>query len=102
MGWVVPAHHPGHVGPRLSFGDQASGDAARYDWGERGCSIWDKSLIPMTAPEVRRLLVRLIWTANPSAEFVLSWSAWRRRHQATARRRHYQRRLSLLSTLVRL
>jgi hypothetical protein len=43
-------------------------------------------------PEVRRLLVALVWTAPVQAGFVLAWSRWRRRHQARARRAHYHRR----------
>jgi len=33
---------------------------------------------------------------------VLAWSRWRRRHQAQARRSHYQRRLARLGTQVQL
>jgi hypothetical protein len=43
-------------------------------------------------PEVRRLLVALVWTTPSQPGFVLAWSRWRRRHQARARRAHYQRR----------
>ncbi len=46
-------------------------------------------LIPLTVPEVRRLLARLIWTHHPGHDDVLAWSHWRRRHQARARRYHY-------------
>jgi SRSO17 transposase len=45
-----------------------------------------------TAPEIRRLLVALVWTAPIQPSLVLTWSRWRRRHQARARRAHYQRR----------
>ena len=44
----------------------------------------DEKLIPLTVPEVRRLLYRLIWRHQPTDESVLRWSRWRRRHQATA------------------
>ena len=47
----------------------------------------------MTVPEVRRLLTRLVWTENQLPDFILSWSWWRRSHQARARRCHYKRRL---------
>ena len=50
-------------------------------------------LLPLTVPEVRRLLCRLVWTPVVPAEQVLAWSRWRRRHQARARRCHYRRRL---------
>ncbi len=49
-------------------------------------------LIPLTVPEVRRLLWWLIFEAVPCPEHLLAWSHWRRRHQATAKRCHYRRR----------
>ena len=59
-------------------------------------------LIPLTVPEVRRLLWRLIWRTPPPPAFVLAWSLWRRRHQARARRCHYQRRVAQLGIYVQL
>jgi hypothetical protein len=47
-------------------------------------------LLPLTVPEIRRLLVALVWTIPVQPAFVLAWS--RRRHQARARRAHDQRR----------
>ncbi|WIG57557.1 MAG: hypothetical protein OJF49_000302 [Ktedonobacterales bacterium] len=55
-------------------------------------------LLPLTVPEIRRLLYGLAAAADPLATAVLAWSHWRRRHQATARRCHYKRRLALIST----
>ena len=49
-------------------------------------------LIPLTVPEVRRLLWGVVWRAFPTVEQVLAWSTWRRHHQAVAKRCHYQRR----------
>jgi hypothetical protein len=54
-------------------------------------------LIPLTVPEVRRLLWGVVWRAFPSADHVLAWSTWRRHHQAVAKRCHYQRRGVILS-----
>jgi len=48
-------------------------------------------LLPLTVPEIRRLLVALVWTIPVQPAFVLAWSR-RRRHQARARRAHDQRR----------
>jgi hypothetical protein len=48
--------------------------------------------MPLTVPEVRRLLGRLIWHTPPAPEQVLDWSCWRRRHQARAKRAHIKRR----------
>jgi hypothetical protein len=49
-------------------------------------------LIRVSSPEVRRLLVRLLWSRLPEADEVLRWSEWRRAHQAFARRCHYKKR----------
>jgi hypothetical protein len=55
------------------------------------------NLIPLTVPEVHRLLIRLLWNDLPSQTFTLSWSRWRRRHQARARHFHYRTRLARLT-----
>ena len=49
--------------------------------------------MPLTVPEVRRLLTRLVWTESQPPDFILYWSWWRRHHQARARQCHYKRRL---------
>lgn len=54
-------------------------------------------LLPLTVPEVRRLLVRLMWQDLPSQAHILAWSHWRRRHQARAKHFHYRRRLARLT-----
>jgi hypothetical protein len=58
-------------------------------------------LLPLTVPEVRKLLCRLAW-GRPPPERALAWSVWRRRHQARAQRCHYRRRLRRLTAKVRL
>jgi SRSO17 transposase len=50
-------------------------------------------VLPLTVPEVRKLLCRLLWAPTAPADQVLAWSHWRRRHQARARWCHYRRRL---------
>lgn len=50
-------------------------------------------LLPLTIPEVRHLLARLIWPASSSARWVLAWSWWRRCHQSRASYYHTKRRL---------
>jgi hypothetical protein len=55
---------------------------------------------PLTVPEVRRLLWGVVLRAFPSVEHVLDWSAWRRHHQAVAKRCHYRRRHPALTTTV--
>lgn len=56
-------------------------------------------LIPLTVPEVRRLLWGVVWRAFPTVEHVLAWSTWRRHHQAVAKRCHYKRRGVILPYL---
>lgn len=54
-----------------------------------------EELINLTVNEIRRLIN--IWIIHPIRDLThrMRWSHWRRRHQATARRSHYKRRLSL-------
>ena len=49
-------------------------------------------LLPLTVPEVRRLLWRLAWGQAPDPQQILAWSIWRRRHQQRARRCHRRQR----------
>jgi len=56
----------------------------------------NRRLIRMTAlvpsvPEIRYLLARLRIGLPTQKPFVLAWSLWRRRHQATATVSHYKR-----------
>jgi hypothetical protein len=53
-------------------------------------------LLPLTVPEVQRLLFALVWQPPPAPARVLQWSAWRRRHQARAKQVHIKRRLCSL------
>ncbi|MFG2233425.1 hypothetical protein ACGFNX_26095, partial [Streptomyces sp. NPDC048723] len=48
-------------------------------------------LIPLTLPELRRLISRLT-RPRASIDHVLHWSHWRRRRQFQARISHYKRR----------
>src|SRR3954449_4188680 len=49
-------------------------------------------LLPLTVPEVRRLLWALVSPRLPPPRTVLHWAAWRRKHQQRARRAHWRRR----------
>ena len=53
------------------------------------------NLIALTVNEIRRLINLLIILPARDLAHRLRWSLWRRRHQAQARRAHYQRRLNL-------
>jgi SRSO17 transposase len=52
-----------------------------------------RPLLPLTVPEVRHLLGRLIWPAPASVKRALAWSWWRRCHQSRASYFHTKRRL---------
>ena len=49
-------------------------------------------LVPLTVPEVRRLLWQLVWARPPDPAQTIAWSLWRRRHQQRACRCHWRRR----------
>lgn len=51
-------------------------------------------LVPISVPELRRLLGRL--TAGHPVQDVISWSRWRRQHQAVARDAPVKRRRAAL------
>lgn len=53
-------------------------------------------LIPLTVPEVRRLLGLLLLATDQARHHRLRWSGWRRKRQAAARRSHYRRRMSVI------
>ncbi|MGQ5654366.1 hypothetical protein ACUJ8H_30810 [Streptomyces sp. EKR5.2] len=48
--------------------------------------------ISLTVPEIRHLFTAVFGPPAMTAARLLHWSIWRRRHQATARHSHYQRR----------
>jgi SRSO17 transposase len=49
-------------------------------------------LIPFTLNEIRRLFDKLVLARTATEDTIWAWSLWRRKHQATARHYHYQRR----------
>ncbi len=57
----------------------------------------DPGLIPFTVPEIKRLYILFSQTWHSIAHG-LSWSRWRRRHQARARWYHHRARLRGLET----
>ena len=51
-----------------------------------------RSLLPLTVPEVRRLLWQILWSRPPPLRSVLAWSTFRRCHQERARQAHRRHR----------
>jgi hypothetical protein len=62
-----------------------------------GGADWDEpdQLAPLTVNEIRRLHAQLHQPRHPHRHRI-RWSRWRRRHQARARRCHYQRQRRLI------
>jgi hypothetical protein len=55
--------------------------------------------MPLSVPEMRRLLWHLVLAIQQTVQQVLGWSHWRRWHQSLAKYDHYKRRGVLLSQL---
>jgi len=48
-------------------------------------------LVPLSIPELRHLLGKLVWPVIQDVAKILAWSFWRRQHQQRARRSHWKR-----------
>ncbi len=81
-------YHAGHGCP----GVLDRGQSGRANKGAQIPEQEAAQLRPLTVPEVRRLLWRLVWQAPATPEGVLYWSHWRRRRQARAKHFHIKRR----------
>jgi hypothetical protein len=58
---------------------------------ERDQTPTPAGLIPLTVNEFRRLFDAVILKSRLTMTNLISWSTWRRRHQARARECHYRR-----------
>jgi hypothetical protein len=88
--WLAP---PQHARPAGAGG----GDDQRPAQGGAAGGADCPAPLAVTVPELRRLLVRLLWAATrppPAGGAVVAWSRWRRRHQQSAHACHRRRRLS--------
>ncbi len=56
-------------------------------------SLMPTELWPLSVPEARRLLSRLLFPPPTSTPLIFAWSAWRRWHQRMASFFHTRRRL---------
>jgi SRSO17 transposase len=95
-GWTSTRSAPGPAGTGTSrspcWRTPTSPCCARPPSGGEDQRDLAAELLPLTVPEVRRLLWRLVWDRAPEPAAVLRWSDWRRRHQQRARRSHWHRR----------
>jgi hypothetical protein len=83
---LVPAHHLVDGRTRLP------GSRPSRRSNKRGSADGEQELIPLSVPEIRRLMGHLVKTRHESNEHHLRWSRFRRPSQARARRSHYKRR----------
>jgi len=56
-------------------------------------------MVPLSVAEIRRLFFHLVGKQSLSFAYHLTWSYWRRVHQALARLYHYKRRSALADHL---
>jgi hypothetical protein len=56
--------------------------------------------LPVSVPELRRLLWRLVLAVPHTARHLLAWSQWRQHHQRVAQDDHYKRREALVGALA--
>ena len=71
--------------------------AVRAQERKKGDLADRSKLVPLTIPEVRKLLWQVLQEKSTWSE-VLAWSAWRRRHQWHTQLCHYKRRTTRYST----
>ena len=113
---LVPAHHPGHAGPRVPRRHRARGGAGRRrEARKKGtCPLWttfrstedirlsgihNRRNRARPHPAHRRLFNLHTRVIRPG-EFHEHWSGWRRRRQASARKSRYTRRTWSHSSLL--
>jgi hypothetical protein len=56
--------------------------------------------LPLSVPELRRRLWRLVLAVPQTARHILAWSEWRRRHQTIAQYDHDKRREALVGAMA--
>src|SRR4051794_7716374 len=89
---LAPARRPRHAGAR-----PARRAAGRPEQAKGGARAARQPLVPLSVPEVRRLITRPAPGRGPPAPaFVLARSFWRRAHQAVAQAYHWGRQLTPL------
>ncbi len=87
MGWVASTRDLEHAGDGLPHGG-----ASGTPWNLSRFAQKSATLIPLTEPEVRRLLIQIALAASALHRPRSAWSRWRRTHQAHAKACHYRTR----------
>ena len=100
MDGMAPTHYLGHGCP--CFFNRHAGTGNPVGPPKKGEGFLPKldciqtqpgTAMPLTVPEVRRLLEKVLWQQVVPLIHVWAWSYWRRRHQAMSRFYHYRKRL---------
>lgn len=60
--------------------------------GERERQKGAADLVPLTEPEIQRLLLAMVWPQLRTMEKAPLWLHWRRRHQAVVKACHHRKR----------
>src|SRR5919205_738007 len=85
MGRLVSLHHTMLAGARLP-GGHSPPRCPRRRRGRSEKGDVEAELIPLSVPEVRRLVLAMAARSAKEGNFRLGWSLWRRTHQAVAAR----------------
>jgi hypothetical protein len=107
---VVSAYDAGDVGPgpadRLAGGSHRGGKVKKKHGTSPGGQSPDgvqsqpRPHLPLSIPEIRRLLWRLVLAVEQTAQQIMAWSRWRRWHQSLAKYYHYKRCGALTALLA--
>src|SRR5215203_5004883 len=84
MGRLASLRHAVSAGARLPGGYPLGRPRRRRGRREKG--DLETELIPLSVPEVRRLVLAMAAGSSRERNFRLGWSLWRRAHQAVAAR----------------
>src|SRR5829696_7574185 len=84
MGRLASLRHAVSAGARLPGGCPLGRPRRRRGRREKG--DLETELIPLSVPEVRRLVLAMAAGSSRERNFRLGWSLWRRAHQAVAAR----------------
>jgi hypothetical protein len=94
MAWVASSRFARHARLRHDGGHPASGKPADAQKNQEIHSKKFPTLIRWSIQEIRRIAQRLAQRRiNPA--YIITWSLWRRAHQAAAQKSHLKRKSQL-------
>src|SRR5690606_19062372 len=100
MDGMAPTHYLGHGCPCLFNRHAGTGNPVGPPKKGEGflpeldcIQTQPGTAMPLTVPEVRRLLEKVLWQQVVPLIHIWAWFYWRRRHQVMSRFYHYRKRL---------